>query len=163
MKIAKEYSLLFIIGLFVLAYLLDLVVTPLNIPIKSPYQFFQSEYIFQFPFSTLSVAIKSIALFLAPLWFFSFFKDNGFAKPIILLVWAGLIQLYAVQDIVNKTRLISMEWSLSLAASGALLFLPTLYFFLKAIVFSMHSNLTNAKMEEAIKQAQTKAKENSEE
>jgi hypothetical protein len=154
MKIAKEYSLLFIVGMFVLAYILDLVVTPLSLPLESPYEFFRSDLIYNFPFSTLSIAIKSIALFLSPLWIMSFFYSQGFAKPIIILIWSSMTQLYAVQDIVTKSRLISMEWSLSLAASGFALFIPIIYLFVKVVIRSAHKNLTNVKMEEAIKKSQ---------
>lgn len=159
MKIPKEYSLLIIVGLFVLAYILDLVVEPLTITLKSPYAFFTSDLISIYPFSTASIFIKTLALFLAPQWLLSFSSSKGFAKPAILLVWAGLTQLYAVQEVMTNTKMIPLEWSLSLAGSGFALFFPTAFLFLKAVLYTMHRNLSNVKMEEALKQAQQKAKE----
>ena len=158
MKIPKEYSLLFIIGLFVLAYILDLIVEPLNLTLTSPYKFFQPEYMSAFPFSTMSVFIKAIALFSTPLWLLSFFESKGFAKPAILLVWSALTQLYAIQDLNAKSELIPIEWSLSLSAAGLALLLPTIMLFIRAIVSSAHSNLTTVKMQEAIKQSQEEEK-----
>lgn len=151
--------MLFIAGLFILGYLLDLVVEPLNLTLASPYAFFQSEQIYAFPFSTTSIIIKAVAMFLTPLWLFSFFSSKGFAKPIILLVLAGLIQLYSAQDIMTNSKLLPLEWTLSMTAAGFALFVPTAYFFIKAFLTSAHDNLTNVKMQEAIKQAQLSAKE----
>jgi len=162
MKIPKEYSMLIIIGLFVLAYVLDLVVKPLKLTLVSPYIYFTSNLLSTYPFSTTSIIIKSLALFLAPLWLFSFSNSKGFGKPSFLLIWASLTQLYAVQDVATNTKLIPLEWSLSLAASGFALLIPTAYMFLMAILYSIHRNLSNAKMEEAIELAQKKAKENEE-
>ena len=154
MKIPKEYSLLFIVGLFILAYVLDLIVEPLDLALPSPYAFFKPAMISAFPFSTASIFIKTVALFTAPLWLISFSNNKGFSKPAILLVWASLIQLYAIQDIVTNAELIPIEWSLSLSAAGMALLLPTVLLFIRAIISAAHKNLTNAKMEEVIKQAQ---------
>jgi hypothetical protein len=162
MKINKEYSMLFIIGLFILGYLLDLIVTPLDITLASPYVFFKSDLIWTFPFSTTSIFIKALALFLTPLWLFSFFSSKGFAKPIILLIWAGLIQLYATQDIKTGSILLPLEWSLALAAAGFVLFIPTVYLFIKALLSSVRNNFTNA-MQEAISQAKIEEEEASKE
>jgi hypothetical protein len=163
MKIPKEYSLLIIIGLFVFAYVLDSVVKPLSLTLKSPYEFFTSETMALFPYSTASIIVKTIALFLTPLWLFSFSKSKGFGKPAILLIWASLIQLYAVQNVATKARTIPLEWSFALAAAGFVLLFPTVYLFLKALLYTAHRNLTNARMQEAIEQAQLKSKEKDEE
>lgn len=159
MKVSKEYVLLFIVALFLLAYLLDLAVEPLDLAIQSPYYFFNSDLMSAFPFSTVSIFIKALALFLTPLWLFSFFDSKGFAKPILLLLWSALIQLYAVQDVVTKAELVPLEWALSLTASGLALLIPTLVFFIKAIIRSVHRNLSNVRIEEAIKQSQQDSRE----
>lgn len=161
MKVPKEYSLLFIIGMFFLAGILDFVVVPLDIVLPNPYHFFTSELISKFPFTTISIVIKSIALFLSPLWLMSFFGNKHYAKPIILLVWATLIQLYAVQDVVTRTELIPLEWALSLTASGFALLFPTAYYFIKISLASAHRNLSNARMQEAIERAEAKEKASS--
>ncbi len=163
MKIPKEYSLLLIIGLAVLAYILEQVVEPLNLTLGSPYTYFTSDLMTQYPFSTTSVFIKSLALFFAPLWLLSFSDSKGFGKPGFLFVWAGLTQLYAVQDVMTNAKLIPLELSLSLAASGFALLIPTAYMFLMAMLHSIHRNLTNARMHEAIELAQKQAKEKQEE
>jgi hypothetical protein len=78
---------------------------------------------------------------------------------VVLLVWAGLIQLYAIQDIVTRAELIPIEWSLSLAVAGLALLIPTIMLFIKASIVMVHSNLTNVRMQEAIKKAQQEAEQ----
>jgi len=119
MKISKEYSLLLIIGLFILAYLLDAVVQPLDLVLKTPYQFLQGTFISTFPFSAASVLIKALGLFLAPLWILSFFSDRGWWKASLLFIVAAIMQLYALQDVSTQSYLIPLEWSLSLSLAGA--------------------------------------------
>jgi hypothetical protein len=159
MKIPKEYSLLFIIGLFILAYVLDLIVEPLSLALASPYAYFKPQMMSSFPFSTTSIFIKATAVFLMSLWIISFFNDKSFVRPVVLLVWAGLIQLYAIQDIVTRAELIPIEWSLSLAVAGLALLIPTIMLFIKASIVMVHSNLTNVRMQEAIKKAQQEAEQ----
>lgn len=158
MKVPKEYTLLAIIGLFLLAYLLDSVVDPLRLKLITPYHYFVSENVSKYPFSTTSILIKSIAIFISPLWLLSFFSGRGFGKPIILFLVSVLLQLYALQDIATNSSLVPQEWSLAFALGGLLLFAPTIIYTIQAIVFSAHQNLTNVKMEEAIKKAQEEKK-----
>lgn len=152
MKLPKEYSLLGIIGLFLLAYILDYIVDPLSLDLVSPYHFFQPHIMSQFPFSTVSVFIKAAALFFSPLWLMAFFKDKGYAKPILLLVLSGLVQLYAIQDLATRAQVIPLEWALSLTAAGAALLIPTIFLFFRAMIVSAHRNLSDAKKEESFRQ-----------
>ena len=154
MNIPKEYSLIAIVGLFLLAYVLDAVVDPLQINLKTPYHFLQPAYMLMYPFTTASVIIKSVALFWSPLWLLSFFSDRGIGKASVLLVLASLMQLYALQEVATRAQLIPLEWSLSLSVAGVALLLPAVIFFIKSLLISAHRNLTDAKMQEAIAAAQ---------
>ncbi|MEN8252780.1 MAG: hypothetical protein ABFQ62_00165 [Patescibacteria group bacterium] len=154
MKIPKEYSLISIVGLFLLAYLLDAIVDPLTLPLKTPYHFLQSEYMLQYPFTSASLIIKSIALFFSPLWIMSLVSQRSVAKASVLLILASLMQLYALQEVATKAGLIPLEWSLSLSLAGVALLLPAIIFFIRGLLLTAHQNISNVKMEEAIKQAQ---------
>jgi hypothetical protein len=155
-KIAKEYSLLIIIGLFIFAYLLDLAVEPLVLKLVSPYRYFQPQTFQQYPFSTVSIFIKAIAILFSPLWLLSFFDiaSSSFFKPSILLVLSALLQLYAIQEVASRTGVVSLEWALSFTLAGLFLIFPTILLFIRSIVVSLHRNLTSASMQEAIKKAQ---------
>lgn len=131
MKIAKEYQLLIIGGLFLLAYVLEALVNPLAIKLATPYSFLAPANLLKYPFTTAVIAIKSIALFWTPLLLLSFINGAFAAKGSILLVLAGLLQLYSLQEIATGAQVIPLEWSLSFSVAGLLLLLPTVIYFLK--------------------------------
>jgi len=146
----KEYTLIAIIGLFLLGYLLDALVDPLTLNLITPYHFLQTEHMLKFPFTTASVIIKSIALILSPLWLMGFVKNHYMGKFATLLVLASLMQLYALQEVATNAQIIPLEWSLSLSIAGVVLLLPAVLFFIRGIFSSLRQNLSTAKMEEAI-------------
>ena len=117
----KEYVLLIIIGLFILAYVLDGVVNPLTIQLPSPYHYFNPQVFSTYIFTTTSIVIKGSAVTLATLWFMSFLDFSALAKGSILLVVSSLMQLYALQDVATNAQIIPLEWSLSLTLAGVVL------------------------------------------
>ena len=131
MKIAKEYQLLIIGGLFLLAYVLEALVNPLAIKLATPYSFLSPSNLLKYPFTTAVIAIKSVALFWTPLLLLSFIQKAYAAKGSILLVLAGLLQLYSLQEIATGAQVIPLEWSLAFSVAGLLLLIPTLIFFLR--------------------------------
>ena len=80
MKMPKEYVLVLIIGLFLLAYLLEAVVDPLTISITSPYQYVTLGHWSRLPFTTAIITIRSLAVIMAPLWLLSFIS-GAFQYP----------------------------------------------------------------------------------
>ncbi len=144
MKIGKEYILLIIAGLFLLAYVLQSGVKPLTINLTSPYAFLRAEYWQTFPFTTAIILIRGLALFILPLWLFSFFGPAHYAKVATLLILSGLAQLYALQEVITGAKMVPLEWSLSLSLSGMALLLPTLIFFLQGLIHSAHQKISSA-------------------
>lgn len=136
MKMPKEYVLILIVGLFLLAYLLEAVVDPLALPLATPYEFLRSDYIMRVPFTTALIAIRSLAIFITPLWLLSFISHAFQFKAIALLVIGTLLQLYSVQAVASPTVGIPLEWAISFALGGAILFLPMLFFFAKGAMGS---------------------------
>lgn len=132
MKIGKEYILAAIGGLFLLAYVLQSGVKPLHLNLASPYQFLSPGYFKLYPFTGAIIIIRSLALFISPLWTLSWFGPAHTAKAVTLLITSGLMQLYALQQIAGASApTVSQEWALSFALAGLGLLLPTLAFFLK--------------------------------
>ena len=136
MKLPKEYTMIIIAGLFLLAYLLDIVVDPITLNLVTPYSYLAPQYLLRYPFTTASIFIKSLGLFLSPLWFLSFFKEHFYAKGGILLVLASLMQLYALQEVATNTQIIPLEWSLSLSIGGAALLVPSVLFIIRGVIVS---------------------------
>jgi hypothetical protein len=146
----KEYLLVLIIGLFLLAYLLEAVVDPLPINLASPYQYLNPQYLSRYPFTTAIIVIRSLAVFLTPLLTFSFFRKAFIAKGVILLVLAVLMQLYALQDVATGSELVTLEWALSLAVGGALLLIPAVIYFLSGTFSSFHQKLVKTVQSESL-------------
>ncbi|OGD83149.1 hypothetical protein A2572_03830 [Candidatus Collierbacteria bacterium RIFOXYD1_FULL_40_9] len=118
MKIPKEYFFLTIVGLLLLAYVLEAVVDPLALKLATPYNYLSPEVLTKYPFSTAVILLRSIGLTLIPILIFNFFNKGYGAKFIISLLISGLTQLYAVQEVATGTTLAPLEWSLSLAVMG---------------------------------------------
>jgi hypothetical protein len=78
---------------------------------------------------------------MAPLWLMSFFKRGYMSKAVVTLVLAGLMQLYAIQEVATGARLVPLEWSLSLSIGGVALLIPTLIYFIRGGLDSMHKSL----------------------
>ena len=138
----QEYILVIIIGLLILAYVLDAVVNPLKLQLPSPYHFFDPSFLSKYTFTTTSIVIKAIALVIAPLWFLSFLDLSKLTKGAILLVISGLMQLYALQDVATGAQVIPLEWSLSLTLTGVVLLIPTIIFILIGLTKKAHKSLT---------------------
>jgi hypothetical protein len=134
MKIGKEYVLAAIGGLFLLAYVLQSGVKPLNLNLASPYQFINPGYFKLYPFTGAIIFIRSLALFISPLWILSWFGPAHTTKAVTLLIISGLMQLYALQQVAGGgAPMVSLEWSLSFTVAGLALLLPTAIFFLKGM------------------------------
>ena len=145
MKITKEYQLLIIIGLFIFGYILEALVNPLAVTLATPYSFLAPAIFLKYPFTSAIILIKAIAIFWTPLLLLSFIKKAHLAKASIILVLAGLLQLYTLQEIATGATVMPLEWSLALALAGILLLLPMIIFFIKHMAGSVHDKvyLTN--------------------
>lgn len=141
----KEYLFIFIGGLFLLSYVLEAVVNPLKVNLASPYDFLQPATLRLYPFTTAIIAIKSLAIFLTPLWFFSLLGGYHTAKGVTLLVLSGLAQLYAIQEIATGAQVIPLEWSLSLSLAGLALLLPAALQILLGLAKTTKQKLTPAR------------------
>lgn len=130
----KEYVLVLIVGLFLLAYLLEAVVDPLTLDLATPYEFLRADHIAKVPFTTALIMVRSLAILITPLWLLSFIDRAFQFKAVSLLVIGVLLQLYAVQSVASTTVGIPLEWAISFAFGGLVLFLPMLFFFAKGAV-----------------------------
>ncbi len=137
MKLAKEYQLLVIIGLFIFAYVLEALANPLSISLSTPYSYLAPAYFLKYPFTSAIILIKSIAICWTPLLLLSFIHKAYAAKGSILLVVAGLLQLYTLQEVATGAQVMPLEWSLALALGGILLILPMLIYFIRHTLSSV--------------------------
>lgn len=132
MKIPKEYVLILIISLYLVSYLLESIVDPISLRLAHPYAFFQDGAYIKYPFSSAIILIRSIAIFMTPVWLLSFIDQAYRFKSLTLLVTTILTQLYAIQTVSTYSTSIPLEWSISLCCGSLVLLMPTLYFFLRS-------------------------------
>ena len=137
----QEHTLVLIIGLLILAYVLDAIVQPLGVKLTTPYHYLDPKIISSYAFTTTSIVIKSVALFILPLWLFSFFSFKKFTKGVFLLVLSGLMQLYSLQDVVTGTNLVPVEWAISLTLAGVILLIPTILYIVAGGAEKVHKTL----------------------
>lgn len=133
MKLPKEQVFIAIVGLFLLSYLLENIVTPLQTQLPTPYSFLNPAVFSKYPFTAVVVVIRAISLFITPLFFLSFIEKKYFAKVITLLIVGSLAQLYSLQQLISGTTMIPLEWAISLSIAGALLIIPLVFFTLQGL------------------------------
>lgn len=151
MKVPKEYLFIFIIGLFLISYLLEATVNPLTIKLATPYEFLTPPFLSKFPFSTAVILIRSLGIFLIPLLIFSFVNGAHFLKAGVLLIGSALLQLYAMQEVVSGTTLLPLEWSLSLSIGGLVLLVPMFLHLLAGAFFSASQKIAPKPKEDLTK------------
>ena|SRR3989338_2405932 len=134
MKIPKEYTLIIIAGLFILAYLLDALVDPLPVTYPTPYHYFNAGNMSKYAFSTISILIRAVSMILTPMWLFSFFRLHPAAKGGLYLVLGSLAQLYALQQIATNAKVIPVEWAMSLCFAGVVLMVPAVIFIIMGLL-----------------------------
>lgn len=121
-----------IIGMFLLSYLLDALVPPLNLKLATPFHYLLNpDILSKYAFTTASISIRALAIFLTPLLVMSFWNNNSTAKGAILLVAVPLMELYALQDIATRAQVVPLEWSLSISLGGLALLLPMVLYFIR--------------------------------
>lgn len=155
MKIPKEQIFVVIIGLFLLSYLLEAIVDPLNVHLATPYSYFSAAYFLKYPFTTATVIIRSLSLLLTPIFLLSFISNAYFAKLGIIIVISALAQLYSLQGVASNTTLMPLEWSLSLTLAGVCLIFPAIIYIIKGIVMGAKSKLVPEETPEEITQTES--------
>ncbi len=118
----------------ILAYVLDAVVNPLALRLPTPYHYFTPTIISQYPFTTVSIVLKALAVVILPLITFSSLGLKKMAQAATLLVISALLQLYALQDVATRAFVVPLEWSLAFTLAGVILLLPTLLYFLTGLI-----------------------------
>jgi len=131
----KEYIAVAILGLFILGYAFDSVAGPVGIVLKSPYDVVNPDLLSRYPFTMVSIVIKTIALFSSFLLFFSFFQKKLLLKGVLLFFIAAMFELYSIQQLATGMMLIPIQWTLTLTATGLLLFIPALLYLLLGFIY----------------------------
>lgn len=126
----KEYLAILVVGILILTYVMDAVVLPLPQTFTTPYHFFIPENFSTYPLTTTSIILKAVAVIMGLLVTLSSLGIKKLATAITILIVSGLLQLYALQDVVSKSYLVPLEWSLSFTLAGLALLIPMILYFM---------------------------------
>ncbi len=136
----KEFIATGILGLVIFGYVLDFVAGPVRLGISSPFAFFSPTVLAQFPFTAVSIAIKTASLCGLILLAFSFVSQKFLTKSAVLVCVAALLILYSIQQIASGAMLLlPIQWLLAFTATGIVLILPTILFFLIGIFHTAYN------------------------
>jgi len=143
----KVYVAIGILGLFILGYVLDYVAGPVAISINSPLLFLDQTILSRYPFTTVSIAIKTVALFLSLILLFSFIEKAYLVKGTVMLFIAALFELYSIQQLATGAMMIPIQWILTLTFTGVTLLIPTVVYFIIGIISSLYDKAVKPKSE----------------
>ncbi len=155
MQVKKEHLFLLVLALFIFAYVLSNISGHISIKVSNnPYSFLYDQSNLQrIPLTIFEIGVKTIALFLSLGLFLSLIEKKYFTKAIVILLLSLLTQLYAIQQIMTKGSLTSMQWTLSISYAGAISLLYVIYFIFQGIVYSINSKLIeNSSLKDKIKE-----------
>ena len=124
----SEIPAIIAVGLIVFASILDSLVKPLSLHLATPYHYFTLATVSLYPFTALSILLKTVALILTPIILLSMIGLKRSLSGGIMLGLSCLLQLYALQDVSSKSFSVPLEWSLALALAGIGLIIPTVIF-----------------------------------
>lgn len=129
----KQYLGIIVVAFFILGYVLDLASGPILIPLSSPFAFLNEEIISTYPFTTVSIGLKALGIFIGVLLLLSFIEQKQLGKAGFVIFLVALLELYSIQQIATGGRIVSLQWSLALSFSGLILIIPALIYFIIGI------------------------------
>lgn len=138
----QEHWLVAIIGLVIFAFIIDIIVPSITVNLITPYHYFIPENFITLPLTSTGIVIRALAIFIAPILFLSFTEWSGQIKGVILFVVSGLLQLYAIQDIVSGANVVPLGWSLSFALAGLALIIPALLYIMLGLIGKTNKVIT---------------------
>lgn len=129
----KEISGAIGLGLLLLAYAIDYLAGPVKILIRSQLVFLRPEILSLYPFTAAAIFIRTLGIVIVVLVLFSLVNRQYFAKAGILLFLCVMAELYGFQQIPASFKLISIQWTLSIAYAGFIAVIPVVFFILMGI------------------------------
>ncbi len=139
----KEYLITISVALFILGYVIDFFGGLIPLSLRNPFDLLQREMISTYPFTTVSIAFKTLALFIAMLLFLNMIEQKYLAKGAFLLFLAALMELYSVQQIATSSTNLPMVWIVAISYSGVLLLFLGLIHLTIGIIKKIHRSITS--------------------
>jgi hypothetical protein len=145
----KEIQIVITAGLFILAYVLDYFAGPVRITVKNQIAFLAPAVLSVYPLTAVAIFSRAIALLFSVLIGLSIIKEKYFVKIIILFFLGILAELYAIQQLATSMKTTTIQWTLSIAYTGAGFVFPIVIFLILGIVNFVTHKAKLPKTEEA--------------
>ena len=138
----QEYALVILVVLIIFAQIVSQFVAPLELTLTSPFNYFTTPALTQYPFSSLIIVVRSIALVGTLVWLMSFFERSYFPKAVASFVILGILEIFSYQDVATQTGTLPLDWALVLTLSGISIPFLLLYYLFRSAVSSAHKKLS---------------------
>ncbi len=130
----QEHWLVVIVGLVIFTFVLDAILPKLVVDVPTPYHFLTTAYFLTYPLTSVSIFLKALAIFLTPILLLSFAGWTKLTKGISIFIVSAILQLYALQDIVTRSGLIPLEWSIPFTVAGLGLLVVSLIYIIMGVI-----------------------------
>ena len=138
-----EYVITSVVGLFIFGYILDIVSGPFSLALTSPFAFLQASHVSTYPFTTVSITAKTLAIFITTVLIVQTISGAKYILgSAMFFIIAALMELYAIQQIATQSSLISLQWTLGISYAAVALLIPCFLYLVIGIVKAAHHNLT---------------------
>lgn len=141
----KEYTLVTVIGLFLFAYILDLVSGPIGVVIRNPIVFLTPEILSRYPLTAVGIFARAFAVAVSVFLLMSVMEKKYFLKAIIVLIVTALSELYAIQQLATGLRTTPIQWTLSISYAGAIMAPALAFYIVKGIVWGVKEKVSPEK------------------
>lgn len=139
----KEQFVLIALGLYILSYVLDLLGGSILTPIKNPFDLLGHGMLFTYPFTAVSIGLKTCAVVIVLLFLLQMIEQKQLAKGVFLIFLSALMELYSVQQLATGGGTLPIVWSVAISYSGILLLVSGVFYLIVGFVKIVHHNISS--------------------
>ncbi len=137
----KEYFVILAVAFFILSYVLDLLGGSVSLPLKNPFELLTQQMLSTYPFTVVSIAFKTSAIFISVLILLTFFDKKYLAKGAFLVFLAAMMELYSIQQLATGSINLPVVWSVAVSHSGIILLAPGVIYLIIGFIKIIHHNI----------------------
>lgn len=141
----KEHFLILAVILLLISYGLDYIGGPVGLVVKNPIELLSLPIMSKFPLTTLAIVLRVIGLYVSILLIFSFIEHRYFTKAFLSIFMGIVAEFYAIQQLSTGARFTPVQWTISFAYVGALLFPTSIIYILKGVYHVITRSFSDTK------------------
>ncbi len=145
----REYVVIIAVGLYILSYVLDVVGGSILSPIKNPFDLLSQQMLSTYPFTTVSVGFKTLAVVMSILIVLHMIEQKYLAKGAFLIFLSAMMELYSVQQLATSAVNLPVVWSVAISYSGILLLAPAAIYLIIGFAKIVHRNISSSSLDQS--------------